>query len=235
MIFSFSNWDFLYGHFPFHRKEREQLQQYDGATVKELGPAGYYIEKLGIFPVFDRLAVKEYGERDLDGQALRSNQQLFGRYMAIQHKEIMPIPFSFSTPIAILDKTNVNYYLTMGNLCGQDDDGFFEFTLQMEPIQTGLVSPIISNRPLCDGFLRGNDNYMVYYFRVDQLKEEIDIFNSIGLKTDAGVPPQIDYSLADKYYSQLFGFTDEGQYRILADQYESQCKKVIKYIGKLGF
>ena len=57
MIFLFSNWEFLFRYFPFHWKEREQLHQYDGETVKECGPAGYYIKELGIFPMFGRMTV----------------------------------------------------------------------------------------------------------------------------------------------------------------------------------
>lgn len=70
MIFSFVNWDFAYGHFPFHQADRRRLQKYDGEQVKELGVAGYYIEKLGLFPAFDRLAVKSPGERDINPEHL---------------------------------------------------------------------------------------------------------------------------------------------------------------------
>lgn len=234
MIFSFANWDFAYGHFPFHRADRVQLQKYDGEQVQELGAAGYYIEKLGPFPMVDRFAVKSPGERDITGQDLRNNQQLFARYMGIQRREIMPIPYAFSTPIAILDRRRQNYYLAMGSLTGQDNDGYFEFGIQTEPVETDLMMRIVNNRPLCDGFIQNNDNFMVYFMRVDQLAEAVESFNSIGFSSGAGTPPKIDYQLADKYYGQLFGFTNEGQYRILADQYESQCKKLIKYIGGLG-
>ncbi len=112
--------------------------------------------------------------------------------------------------------------------------GYFEFGIQTEPVETDLMMRIVNNRPLCDGFIQNNDNFMVYYMRVDQLAEAVDSFNNIGFSAGTGAPPKIDYQLADKYYGQLFGFTNEGQYRILADQYESQCKKLIKYIGSLG-
>lgn len=235
MIFSFSNWDLTYGHFPFHRKTREELKIYDGYDVKEINAVGYYIEKLGPFPLFDRIAVKYPGEHDITGMDLRNNQQLFERYIGIQRKEIMPIPYSFSTPIAIIDRTQQVHYIAMGNLCGMDDDGYFEFVIQTDPVETDLIMEIVGDRPFCDGFLQNNDNYLVYYMRVDQLVEAIETAKNAAFSNDAGTVPMIDYHLADKYYEQLFGFTNEGQFKILSDQYESQCKKAIKYINKLGF
>ena len=235
MIFSFSNWDFAYGHFPFHQADRMRLQNYDGEQVKELGVAGYYIEKLGIFPTFDRIAVKSPGERDISAQDLRNNQQLFARYMGVQQREIMPVPYAFSTPVAIYDRQQQDFYVAMGSLDGRDNDGYFEFVINSDPVKTDLMMRIVNNRPFCDGFLKNNDNFMFYYMRLDQLVETVETFNSIGLSTGTGTPPKIDFELAEKYYGQLFGFSNEGQHRILADQYESQCKKFIKYISDIGF
>ena len=112
----------------------------------------------------DRLAVKSPGERDITGQDLRNNQQLFARYMGIQRREIMPIPYAFSTPIAILDRRRQDYYLAMGSLTGQDNDGYFEFGIQTEPVETDLMMRIVNNRPLCDGFIQNNDNFMFNTF-----------------------------------------------------------------------
>ena len=214
MVFSFPNWDFVYGHFPFYRAERERLSQYDGYSVSEMGVAGFYIDKLGPFPMFDRIAVKNPGDPDLNGMALRNDQQLFIKYMSVQRKEMMMVPFAFSTPIVILERSSQDTFLAMGNLCGQDNDGYFEFTVQTNPIKTDLMMHITGNRPLCDGFLKGNDNYMVYYLRIDQLEETIKDYYSIGFAKPDGEIPHIDVQLADKYYGQIFGFTNEGEYRI---------------------
>lgn len=231
MRFSFTSWDCVYGHLPFYRAEHEKFQMYDGMDVEKLGNAGYYIAKVGSrSQVFDGLIVEE----NVTPALLRTNKSVYLRYMLIQRKELMFVPYSFSTPIVIYDRNSVNqdFYLTMGSLSGIDEQGAAKFAIQYKAVKTDSVMSIVDSRAVCDGFIEGNSNLMVYYTRVDRLEE---LLHALPPMLKKGEVPAIDHAIADQYYMEMFGYQDEQMFRRLAATYEAQCEKLIDYIGTMGW
>ena len=236
MVFSFANWDFVYGHFPFRQKERSLLKEYDGKRVEQIGESWCYIEDLGpgFSPMFSDLALAESGQTALSGDRLKANRQLLMRYKAVQRKEILSIPYSFTTPIIILDRATMLLYLAMGNISGQDKDGYIEFELQTAPFETNVIVNIAKARPLCDGFLKNNDRYMIYLVRIDQLMEELQYFEQRGYRYSLGKYPKFNYSLAYEYYESLLGFEDEDRCNLLAATYENKCMEILRCLKELS-
>lgn len=229
--FSYANWLFVYGHLPFRSIDKRWLAQYDGQKVIKLGNLGYCL-KDSLY-VFDPLCVMSSGEKQLSGEALRTDIQLFDLYMKAQNKELMSIPYSFSTPVAIIHRSSMNAYIAMASISGFDDDGYPEFILQTQPIETNLVAFVLG-RPLCNGFIENNSDLMVYYLPLDQLMEET---NSVGkiLQLDLDAVPRVDWERTEKYYTMLYGYTDRNEYNELVKRYEEQCSRIITFIAKIGF
>lgn len=233
-IFSFANWDFIYGHFPFRRAEREILNSLDGREVISLENDEYYLKEKGPSIVLNKLATKKRGEDDLTTEKLKAEPELSYQYSIIQKRELTLIPFTFSTPVAVLNRNSRGIFLGMGNIVGVNSEGYFEFTITTRPFASDVVYDGVMHRPLCDGFIQSNDKLMVYLFRPDWFMKQVEKWVLIKKASQAITPPSIDLLNADKYYSQLTsGISNQSECQQCAKKYESECENLIEFVRNL--